>query len=120
MVAIGVAAALLAGCSSGDDDTSKSATSADQAAMTTTLVPACDEVYADGTTTDPELFDQSCRRADGELYVYGTAVTECTDARQLAHNDAGWGYVGEPWHIHAEGAERVAPAAEREICEAEG
>jgi hypothetical protein len=41
---------------------------------------------------------------------------ECTDARMLYRNDRLWGYVGEPAHAYEDGAEPVAPDAERVAC----
>jgi hypothetical protein len=52
----------------------------------------------------------------GQNNIAGTAVHECDDGRTLYWNDAGWGYVGEPMHVHAPDQELVAPAGERAVC----
>lgn len=56
-------------------------------------------------------------RGSNSIAVQGTAVRECHDGRSLYWNDYGWGYVGSLMTPHAVGAEKVAPAVERDSCE---
>ena len=78
----------------------------------------CGEVYAEGVVFKAEDdLNRMCRREDkGDLYVPSSATHKCKDGRTLFWNDVGWGYLGDPFHHHAVGAEQVAPEAERETC----
>lgn len=109
---------LLAGCSEGGHDNAAPTTAAQGQPMQD--VRLCSDVYAEGAITDEDVFDRTCWAApDGtDPHVYGATIADCTDGRRLAHNDVGWGYIGEPWHRHPDRSEQLAPQAEREACDA--
>lgn len=82
-------------------------------------IPTCEEQYAEGNVVTAEAVDMGCLDGDGSLWFGGAAELECSDGRVLKWNDRAWWYEGEGVHPHAEDAEElVAPAAEREACEA--
>ena len=80
--------------------------------------PDCEDFYEDGATTTDEMDGTMCKRADGELFVPGTARRTCTDGREVMWNDEGWGFLGEPWHRHADDTSRVPPANTMADCPA--
>lgn len=101
---------VLSGCGGGSDGDDGGGDAAGS-------VQACAKVYADGVVfkSKDELEAAFCDR-DGENYLPGSAFEECGDGRTLFWNDEGWGYLGEPFHRHAPGAEQVAPQADRDAC----
>lgn len=119
-VGLALVALLLAGCSSDGSEGASPTTGA--GATTTEAAPdpneadPCVDIYAEGATTSEDMWAAPCSDDAGELHLAAASVTECTDGRSLAYNDEGWGYLGEPWHNHADGAEQVAPQAERDAC----
>jgi hypothetical protein len=80
---------------------------------------AGEPVDAEDFTTPCEVDEETAELLNtpaGELFVAGTATTLCEDGRVLIWNDLGWGYENEPFTFHDEGAEQVAPEAERQRC----
>jgi hypothetical protein len=114
----------LTGCSD-DDGGGDAATDTTKAASDTTAdprvgdVPPCEDLYAQGAIVTLEQVEQGCLREDGEHYLAGVETIDCTDERVLMWNDHAWWYEGEGVNPHDSGAEElVAPAEERESCEA--
>ena len=113
---------LAAGCGGSSGSPGTPGTSA---AETTT--PTCSSFV--GQPANASDFETPCKvdeaTADllnepvGGLFVAGTGTTLCEDGRVLIWNDIGWGYEGEPFVQHVEGAEQVAPQAERDKCATE-
>ena len=103
-----LAVVVLSACSSGSGGSGATSTTGAAGAR------PCRVVWADGVTTPAE--STVCDRGSGDLLVSSLASTDCADGRVLVWNDEGWGYVGEPWHRHGAGAERVAPESERTAC----
>lgn len=113
MLAAGLTMALV-GCAG----SSSEGASADVGPTTTAINPAaCSDLFAEGTITDPAMWALPCADADGALVLDAASTTDCAAGPQLAWNDEGWGYIGQPWHRHQSGGEKVAPASERELCE---
>jgi hypothetical protein len=77
----------------------------------------CAKVFAEGAEVTEASYEKVCKKGD-EAHIAGTADTECTDGRVLLWNDFAWGYKGETWHPHKDGAEQVAPESERLTCQA--
>jgi hypothetical protein len=107
----------LAGCGGGDEG-GASTPESDLATETATDPEPCEKVYADGVVFDSadELAATYCDRGDGGAYLPGSATEQCDDGRTLFWNDEGWGYLGEPFHRHEPGVEKVAPEVERTAC----
>jgi hypothetical protein len=105
-VILAVVAVVVAAC--GDDDDAASPSD----------VQPCTETFADGVVFDAvdEVSAVLCDPGDGTIQAYGVASNICADGRTLYWNDEGWGYVGEPFHRHAAGAEKTAPQAEQTAC----
>jgi len=80
-------------------------------------VPSCDEWWQRAVTAE-EVRDGCVDWSDDPVSseLAGTAVYDCDDGRTLYWNDLGWGYVGEPMNTYADGAELVAPEADRSAC----
>jgi hypothetical protein len=78
-------------------------------------VPSCADVVSGAEPVTQAVLDQPCEER-GETQYLGTAFYECSDGRTLAWNDYGWGYLGEPWTAHGDGAEKVAPEVDRAAC----
>lgn len=97
-LALALMAAVLAGCGDDGDE-----------------LMACSEMWGGAVVIEEGSNDQPCDD-DGELTFVGNAIFDCSDGRTLAWNDYGWGYYGEAWTAHEEGAERTAPADAREEC----
>jgi hypothetical protein len=128
VLAVGIGFATIAGC--GDDAannvpstsaasvTQVAGTGADPATEAASSPKPCEEVYADDVVFESaeQLSATYCDRDDGAAYLPGSATQPCPDGRVLYWNDEGWGYLGEPFHRHAPGAEKVAPDAERTAC----
>jgi hypothetical protein len=121
--AIGVVAlALLAAC--GDDggrapnDETDGPTvpqsSVDSGSDNNGLGPSCSDWLSRDVKADE--VEGGCVTEGNHLNT--SATYECPDGRTLYWNDEGWGYVGEPMHAHEAGAEKVAPEADREACNA--
>ena len=104
------AAIVLVGCSGTASEPAPTTTT------TTAAAPApCGEVYADGVTTGEATDNVECTR-DGEVFVPGTATSQCADGRVLMWNDEGWGFVGEPWSRHPADGPYVPPLDARDAC----
>lgn len=76
------------------------------------LTPPCDE-WTEREVTSDDLEESGC--SDGRVLA-AQEVHDCTDGRVLYWNEVVWGYVGERAHAHEDGAETVAPDAERAAC----
>jgi hypothetical protein len=135
VAALAALAVLSGACGGGDDD--KAPASADSTTTTTAaavpasttsagpttttaaaaaLVRPCAEVYGEGVVFKTKADLAVCDQGGGHLFLPGSSTHECRDGRTLFWNDEGWGYLGGPFHRHAAGAEKVAPAAVREAC----
>lgn len=116
LTAMAVAAAALAGCGGDDDEGAGAPDTTTTSAAAEAAARPCAEVYAEGAVIESrDELERPCDR-DGELYLPGATTKDCPDGRTLFWNDLGWGYLGEPFHRHAPGAEKVAPKAERDAC----
>lgn len=80
--------------------------------------PDCDDFYRDGATTTDEMDGTLCKRADGELFVPGTARRTCTDGREVMWNDEGWGFLGESWQRHSDQTSKSPPQDVLDECPA--
>jgi hypothetical protein len=77
---------------------------------------SCVELFDGQSFETADDLSTICLDENGNPTLNAAATTNCADERVLWWNDVAWGYLGEPATLHEEGAELVAPQAERDAC----